>query len=145
MYKYDIDDELSDSTGRKGTIINRWVNIDGDHIYQLVFEPTNTERAKYEVLKEDIVGKYTLESRSTYSYGGLGGKYCCPKCSAKWTETEHPVHGKKIIWYDCKKCNKTKEQILKEIEEEKATKNKKEDKKDDKEDGEYTIPWPSYF
>lgn len=40
----------------------------------------------------------------------------CPKCNNSWHSVEHPIFGKKEIWYDCKKCNKTKESILKEFE-----------------------------
>ena len=39
----------------------------------------------------------------------------CPICKEKWNKMEHPIHGKKIIWNDCLKCKKTKEQLMKEI------------------------------
>lgn len=38
----------------------------------------------------------------------------CPKCGSSWHTIEHPVFGKKQIWYDCIKCDKTREQIEKE-------------------------------
>ena len=36
----------------------------------------------------------------------------CPICSTEWHRVEHPIHGKKEIWEDCLKCNKTKEDIM---------------------------------
>lgn len=40
----------------------------------------------------------------------------CPICGERWHEMEHPIHGKKQKWYDCLKCKKTKEEILKETD-----------------------------
>ena len=38
----------------------------------------------------------------------------CPICQTEWTITESPTLGNKVIWKDCKLCNKTEEQILEE-------------------------------
>lgn len=39
----------------------------------------------------------------------------CPICRQNWHKIEHPIHGGKIVWRDCLKCKKTKEQLMKEI------------------------------
>jgi len=39
----------------------------------------------------------------------------CPICREKWHTIDHPIHGKKVIWKDCLKCKKTREELMKEI------------------------------
>jgi len=52
----------------------------------------------------------------TFSYKALYSDpdISCPNCGGKWKETHSPVHGKRVTWYDCVGCNKTKEDILEE-------------------------------
>lgn len=43
--------------------------------------------------------------------GGINGNTHCPVCKTAWKETL----GQSNIWYDCLKCAKTKEDILKDL------------------------------
>lgn len=41
----------------------------------------------------------------------------CPICNTPWHKVEHPIHGHKVIWKDCLKCNDTSENLIKKYQE----------------------------
>jgi len=42
----------------------------------------------------------------------------CPICKEEWKVTPHPFRGASEMWYDCIKCNKTREQVEASMNEE---------------------------
>lgn len=113
MYKYEISDKVLEKNTYRGKVINRWRDMAGVPQYQIKFDPAvGTNYADVRVIQEDKLTPYKSGEYS-WSYKGLyeDASFQCPVCRTKWTMTEHPVQGKKTVWYDCKKCGKTREQI----------------------------------
>ena len=92
--------------GNMGIITKIRYNTSGDQVCTVSFDDKKTYPKDIE-----IVGyKLNLEFDMDFDLLDLtlDINKSCPKCGTKWTETTFGNNK----WYDCKKCNKKKEDIV---------------------------------
>lgn len=108
MCRWNVSYKVGDSVivnGHRGVISIVTPKYNGLNIYTVRF-PDNVIPPTMEFTKSQL----DRENSSTIKK--------CKCCGDIFKVTEHPVLGKKTLWYDCVKCGKTKEEIdAMEIEE----------------------------
>lgn len=103
--------------GHTGTIRRITKKANGNYIYNVHFDNSNLIPPHMDFPESHINHynggnkKYQYDGRFSYK-NLMYSKDRCPICSTEWHRVEHPIHGKKEIWEDCLKCNKTKEDIM---------------------------------
>lgn len=98
MAKYKYGD-LVTVNGQKAKIVSTWISLNGVDC-----------RVQFNDGSEAEYPESHIEPRFNQFLKGL-----CPICRSEWHVIEHPFHGKKVLWYDCVKCKKTRETIEDEI------------------------------
>lgn len=116
MPKYKYGDKVQ-VNGHKGTITRIVRKHSGDYICTVTFDDPNLIPPFMDFpenhIKPDHSSRPKYEYDRRFSYRSIMNKdRYCPICSTEWHRVEHPIHGKKEIWEDCLKCNKTKEDIM---------------------------------
>lgn len=120
-YKYSYGDEVI-YNGLPAKITSIWFNYMGDENIRIEFDDPSISPNYKEVVSTQIkprnskednwYDKWVLESEKKKYIGSP--KTYCQKCGDKWVEMEHPIFGKKIMWYHCIKCNTKREDYYKE-------------------------------
>jgi hypothetical protein len=110
--------EIAECGGKKVKVLTGWKSISGTAKYRVRPIQDNPTGTEFEV-SEDKLKK--IEDTSDLS-GWLDDDFFsspkttkydekCPVCKNKWIVTKF----NKQVWYDCKKCKKSKEKIVKEF------------------------------
>ena len=104
-------------SGHKATVISVYTNIDGDYFCKVRFEDKNL--IPNEMDYPDSFLKFDFDYHEhDYFFGGYYPKRrkppidvekFCPECGTPWTQTKF----NNKIWYDCGKCKKKKEELVK--------------------------------
>ena len=67
----------------------------------------------YNYVPPETTSHSTSKSYDNYFTNQTVPESQCPRCRTEWHIAESPIFGKKEIWYDCIKCNLTREEIEK--------------------------------
>lgn len=101
--------------GRKAVVTSVYINRMGFRICEIEYDDfTNGSPLYDEVLSQDLTiiddepPPFTSQKRSKKYW--VNSEKACPYCETPWTITKFVNQ----VWYDCKPCNKTKEEIDKE-------------------------------
>jgi hypothetical protein len=99
--------------GRKAVVTSVHFNYRGERICEIEYEDFTQGSFYDEVLSDSLTSLVneppTIKKRSSRKSWIDSDKFC-QICETKWTITKFGNN----TWYDCKVCNKTKEQIMKE-------------------------------
>lgn len=103
--------------GFEGTITSIWFDAMGNRNVRITYDDKTLIPDHHEVLESQV--KVVLSDNwydKYYSKNPAIGsaKLYCQKCGEKWKASEHPLFGKKVMWYDCLKCNVKREDYYKE-------------------------------
>jgi hypothetical protein len=97
--------------GRKGVVDAIHFNRHGMRICEISYDEGTPY---YEEVYSDHLVILDNETPPPFKFSKkkswVDSNKACPICEIPWTVTKF----ERQIWYDCKKCNKTKEQIMKE-------------------------------
>jgi hypothetical protein len=94
---------------KKASVMGGWVGANKEARYRikLVNESNKIEEARESDLIE-FVEKKAPKEEYVYKNGYVDSTKYCPICYSKW----HKSYFGNKEWNDCKKCKKTKEEIL---------------------------------
>lgn len=100
--------------GHKAKVISVWINYLGKRQTRIRFDDQGLIPNEMEV-SEDRLEDEEEQSwyNQFYNKKTIDPEVYCPKCGKDWEKTEHPIYGKKVIWYDCRKCNTKREDYFK--------------------------------
>lgn len=97
--------------GHKGRITSVWLNRNGDKMVRIQFDDDQLKPNEMEVPALHL-------RKITSEFDWYGGPRfgppdkCCQKCGKEWKVSEHPILGKKKLWYDCVTCGTKREDYI---------------------------------
>jgi len=99
--------------GRKAVVTSVHFNYRGDRMCEIEYEDFS-QGSFYDVtLSDDLImikNEPPPFNKKSVRKSWVNSDKFCQICETKWTVTKFGNN----TWYDCKVCNKTKEQIMKE-------------------------------
>ncbi len=113
LFKYG-DKVLVDHGTREltGTVISIYKDIYGAMVCRVKFDDTKMIPQEMEFPQSYVSH---LKQRYKISGGSVNIETNCPKCGTKWHVMDSPIFGDKQVWRDCNNCNRTKEDIMEEL------------------------------
>jgi hypothetical protein len=105
--------------GKKARVVTGWKSMHGSPKYKIKMAEGDLIGTEIDVLESKIskvegvsgIFGWIIDTPSKKTKFGIDHDERCPICSCKWIVTKF----NKQIWYDCKRCKKSKEQILKDL------------------------------
>lgn len=107
--------EKANLNGHLGTIKSIWLDSNGERMVRIEFDDQSLIPPDMEISESYLKPvKVNLDTLYNYKYGSkmwYNKEVECPNCGTTWNKMEHPIYGKKVIWYDCLKCKIRKEDV----------------------------------